>query len=110
MVRVGVAGTALLAALALGGGDDARGAGAAYQVDTGVIGEPGSCKVESWTSWAANHDFFAAVSPACVVGLYRPVELSAQFSWLRSEGEWTTGVIPKLKTNILPGGGVGEWS
>ena len=31
-------------------------AGAAYQVDTVEISEPGACKVESWASFAGNKD------------------------------------------------------
>src|SRR5262245_56076605 len=55
-------------------------AGAAYVVETADVGDPGACKVESWVSAASNHDFFAATSPACVVSLFRPVELSAQIA------------------------------
>src|SRR4029079_16806072 len=92
------------------GPDRASAAGSAYQVDTGVISSPGACKVDSWVSSAANKDFFAAVAPTCVADLYRPVEFSAQFSPFRSDGEWTTAAAPKVKTNIVPGGSVGEWS
>ena len=54
----------------------AWGAGAAYAVDTAEVSEIGACKVESWVSLANNHDFFAAVAPACVMNLSRPVEVS----------------------------------
>jgi hypothetical protein len=77
-------------------------AGAAYQVDTADVSEPGACKVESWISSAANRDLVAAVAPACVVDVFRPVEVSAQFERTRSDGEWGTSVAPKLKTNIIP--------
>ena len=100
----------LLAAAAMAGPDRASAAGSAYQVDTGVISSPGSCKVDSWVSSAASKDFFAALAPTCVVDLYKPFELSAQFSRFRSDDEWTTAVLPKVKTNIVPGGAVGEWS
>src|SRR6185503_6256876 len=79
-----------------------RAAGAAYQVDTADVSEVGSCKVESWVSSAGNHDVIASVSPACVVSMFRPVEVSAQFTRSRSEGEWGTSVTPKMKTNIVP--------
>jgi hypothetical protein len=85
-------------------------AGSAYQVDTGVISSPGSCKVDSWVSSAGADGFFAALAPTCVVDAGRPVELSAQFSRFRSDDEWTTAVLPKIKTSIVPGGAVGEWS
>lgn len=109
-MQLGMAGVAALAACAAFCAREACAAGAAYQVDTAVVSEPGSCKVESWVSAAANRDVFAAVSPACVVDLFRAVELSAQANALRAGGEWATGAVPKLKTNLVPGGGVGEWS
>ena len=83
-------------------------AGAAYQVDTAEVSEVGSCKVESWVSSADNRDFLASVSPACVVNLTRPVEVSAQFQRTRSDGEWGTAVSPKLKTNLVPTA-IGSW-
>ena len=86
----------------------ARAAGAAYQVDTAEVSEVGSCKVESWISSAANHDVIASVSPACVVSMFRPVEVSAQFTRTRADGEWGTGVSPKIKTNIVPTA-IGSW-
>lgn len=85
-----------------------RAAGAAYQVDTAEVSEAGSCKVESWVSSAENRDVIAAVSPACVVNMFRPVELSAQFTRARGDGEWGTGVSPKVKTNIVPAA-IGSW-
>jgi hypothetical protein len=83
-------------------------AGAAYQVDTADVSEAGSCKVESWVSSAGNHDVIAAVSPACVVGMFRPVELSAQFTRARADGEWGTAISPKAKTNLVPTA-IGSW-
>jgi hypothetical protein len=77
-------------------------AGSAYVVDTAEVGAPGNCKVESWISWADNHDFIASLTPACVVDFGRPVDVSAQVSRSRADGEWTTTVSPKLKTNIVP--------
>src|SRR3954470_11588117 len=85
-----------------------RAAGAAYQVDTAEVSKPGSCKVESWISSAGNHDVIASVSPACVINMGRPIELSAQFSRARSDGEWVSGVLPKVKTNIIPTA-IGSW-
>jgi len=94
--------------VAAGISNEARAAGAAYQVDTAEVSEVGSCKVESWISSAANHDFIASVSPACVVDMFRPVEVSAQFSRTRSDGEWGTSMTPKVKTNIVPTA-IGSW-
>jgi len=94
--------------VAAGISNEARAAGAAYQVDTAEVSEVGSCKVESWISSAANHDFIASVSPACVVDMFRPVEVSAQFTRSRADGEWGTGVTPKVKTNIVPTA-IGSW-
>lgn len=102
-----VAAFAIAAAFAVLSGK-AQAAGAAYQVDTAEVSSVGSCKVESWVSSASNRDFFAAVSPACVADLFRPVELSAQFARARSGEEWVTAVTPKVKTNIVPSG-IGSW-
>jgi hypothetical protein len=78
----------------------ARAAGAAYQVDTVEISEPGACKVESWVSLARNKDVIAAVSPACSVPFVRPLELSTQLSPSRAD-DWTTVVTPKVKINLI---------
>jgi hypothetical protein len=77
-------------------------AGSAYVVDTAEVGEVGSCKLESWVSWADNHDFIASMTPACVVDFGHPVDVSAQVSRSRADGEWTTTVSPKLKANVVP--------
>jgi hypothetical protein len=77
-------------------------AGSAFAVDTAEVGEPRNCKLESWVSWADNRDFVAALTPACVINLGRPVDISAQISRSRADAEWTTTVSPKLKTNIVP--------
>jgi hypothetical protein len=77
-------------------------AGSAYAVDTAEVGEVGNCKLESWLSWADNRDFIAAMTPACVVDFGHPVDLSAQVQRSRADGEWSTTVSPKLKTNIVP--------
>ena len=105
-IRLQVAAGVVAATLGLS--EQGHAAGAAYQVDTADVSEPGSCKVESWVSSAANHDVIASVSPACVVSVGRPVEVSAQFTRSRADGEWDTGVSPKLKTNIVPTA-IGSW-
>jgi hypothetical protein len=103
-----VATAACVVAAITGFSERAVAAGAAYQVDTADVSEVGSCKVESWISSADNHDVIASVSPACVVNLGRPVEVSAQFQRSRADGEWDTGVSPKLKTNLFPTA-IGSW-
>ena len=82
----------------------ARAAGTAYQVDTSEVSEAGNCKVESWVSSADNRDRFAAVTPTCAFEGLRPYELSAQFSRTRQDGDWSTGLAPKLKVNLAPSG------
>jgi hypothetical protein len=104
-MRAGI--TAVIAALAAAAAaiamaEPARAAGAAYAVDTAEVSEAGNCKIESWYSAAANHDAIAAITPTCVVDMFRPVELSAQFNRVRADGEWGTGATPKLKTNLIP--------
>ena len=86
----------------------ARAAGAAYVVDTAEVSEPGACKVKSWVSTASNHDVFASTTPTCVVNVFRPVELSAQLIRARADDEWTNGVAPKIKTNLVPTS-IGSW-
>ena len=110
---MGVAGgciraVALCAGAVLATSDRAQAAGAAYQVDTAEVSEPGSCKVESWVSSANNRDLIASVAPACVVNLGRPVELSSQFTRFRADDEWGTAAAPKVKFNIVPTA-IGTW-
>jgi len=99
---------ALSAGAALAAADRAHAAGAAYQVDTAEVSEPGSCKVESWVSSSRNHDLIASVAPACVFNLGRPVELSSQFTRARIDDEWGTAAAPKVKFNIVPTA-IGSW-
>jgi hypothetical protein len=107
--RLQAAATAVcIVAATAGFSGQARAAGAAYQVDTAEVSEVGSCKVESWISSADNHDVIASISPSCVVSLFRPVEVSAQFQRTRADGEWGTSVTPKMKTNIVPTA-IGSW-
>jgi hypothetical protein len=80
----------------------AEAAGGAFVVDDSEVGKPGECKVESWTSFASNHDFIGVVSPACVLQIFRPVELGAQFQRARSDGVWDTGLTLKGKTSFIP--------
>ena len=82
----------------------ARAANGAYAVDAADISEVGSCKVESWLSTATNTDFSAVANPSCVVNIFRPVELSLQTIRSRSDGEWSTTLAPKAKTNFVPTG------
>ena len=77
-------------------------AGAAYQVDTAEVSAAGSCKVEAWFSSSSGRDAIAAVNPACVADLSRPVELGAQLARGRSEGEYNSTATPKVKTNLVP--------
>jgi hypothetical protein len=83
---------------------DARAANGAYSVDAADISEVGSCKVESWISAATNTDFSAVANPSCAVNIFRPVELSMQTVRSRSDGDWSTTIAPKAKTNIAPTG------
>jgi len=96
-----VATAAILTLLTAG---DARGANGAYAVDAADISEAGSCKVESWISTATNTDFSAVANPSCVVNIFRPVELSLLTNRARSEGDWSTNIVPKAKTNLVPTG------
>jgi hypothetical protein len=83
---------------------EARAANGAYAVDAADISDAGSCKVESWLSTAANTDFSAFANPSCVVHVFRPVELSLLTNRAHSDGDWSTTIAPKAKTNLAPTG------
>jgi hypothetical protein len=96
-----VASVAASAWLATG---EARAANGGYAVDAADISEVGSCKVESWMSAASNADFLAVANPSCVADVFRPVEMSLLTNRSRSEGDWSTTLAPKAKTNLVPTG------
>src|SRR5260370_38218390 len=96
-----VAAAAVSCLLAVG---DAGAANGAYAVDAADISEVGSCKVESWIPAATNTDFSAVANPSCVVNIFRPVELSLLTNRFRSDGDWSTNIVPKAKTNLVPSG------
>jgi hypothetical protein len=77
-------------------------AGGAFVVDDVEVGKPGDCKVESWMSAAANHDFTAVTAPACVVKLGIPVEFSGQLQRSRDEGVWGTIGMLRAKADVVP--------
>jgi len=93
-----------VAVVALLASNGARAANGAYAVDAADIAEVGSCKVESWLATATNTDFSAVANPSCAVNIFRPVELSMQAVRSRSDGEWSTTLAPKAKTNLAPTG------
>ncbi|BAT60707.1 hypothetical protein GJW-30_1_03256 [Variibacter gotjawalensis] len=102
-MRLRVVVASLVVALAGCATRDAHSSGSAYQVDTAEVSEAGRCKIEGWTSFGGHGDFFSAVSPACSMYFLRPIELGAQFSRSRIDGEWATTAQPKLKVNFIPG-------
>src|SRR5262245_35539794 len=83
-------------------GRAAHAAGGAFVVDDAAIDEPFACKIESSASFAGNRDFIGLSTPACVVPFIKPVELGMIFARTRSDGEWSTSIVPKAKMNILP--------
>jgi hypothetical protein len=100
-IRMALVATAISGWLAAG---EARAANGAYAVDAADISETGSCKVESWISTATNTDFSAVANPSCVVDPFKPVELSLLTNRARSDGDWSTTIAPKAKTNLVPTG------
>lgn len=86
----------------------AHAANGAYAVDAADISEVGSCKVESWLSTATNTDIAAVANPSCVVDPFRPIELSLQTVRSRGDGDGSTTLAPKAKTNFIPTG-IGRW-
>jgi hypothetical protein len=101
-IRTAVGVTAVISVWLAAG--EARAANGAYAVDAADISEVGSCKVESWMSAATNTDFSAVANPSCVVDVFRPVELSVLTNRSRSDGDWSTSIAPKAKTNLVPTG------
>src|SRR5437868_9501400 len=102
-IRAGCTAIAVAAAiLAWLPAEAALAANGAYAVDAADISEVGSCKVESWLSTTSNTDFSAVANPSCVVNPFQPVELSMLTNRARSDGEWSTTIQPKAKTNIIP--------
>jgi hypothetical protein len=83
-------------------------AGAAYQVDTAEISEPGSCKLETWLSAAASGDRIAAANGACVADLGHSTEFGLQLARARSDDEYGNTATPKIKTR-LASGAIGTW-
>ncbi|MGW1422522.1 hypothetical protein ACWAT4_20675 [Bradyrhizobium manausense] len=100
--------TTAIAAFVAFSAQDARAANGAYAVDAADISEVGSCKVESRMSMATNTDFAGVANPSCVVDPFRPIELSIQTIRSRSDGDWSTTIAPKAKTNFIPTG-IGRW-
>src|SRR5436190_22330082 len=94
--------TAAISSLLAAG--DAPAANGAYAVDAADISEVGSCKVESWISAATNTDSSAVGNPSCVVNLVRPVGLSLRTNRFGSDGDWSTNIVAKAKTNLVPAG------
>jgi hypothetical protein len=69
-------------------------AGGAYAIDDADIGKSGSCQNEAWASYSTHHDFLSVESPACVVTIGLPVEITALYQRARTAHEWaTTGGI-----------------
>jgi hypothetical protein len=101
-IRIAFGVTAVISAWLAAG--EAWAANGAYAVDAADISEVGSCKVESWMSAATNTDFSAVANPSCVVDVFRPVELSVLTNRSRSDGDWSTSIAPKAKTNLVPTG------
>jgi hypothetical protein len=93
---------ALVVCFALGAGE-ARAAGA-FVVDDAGVDDPGKCKVETWGSFADNHDMVGVVSPTCSFNIIQPVELNAGFARFRDAGEWGTELVLKAKTRLFESG------
>ena len=66
--------------------------------------KPAPARSKAGYQTATNTDFSAVANPSCAVNIFRPVELSLQTVRSRSDGEWSTTLAPKAKTNIAPTG------
>jgi hypothetical protein len=74
--------------------------GGAYYVDDAEIGKPGSCEIETWSSFAASGDRIAVFSSACVVNPGRPVEVGTDLVDLRSDSQ--EDVLATLTAKTVP--------
>lgn len=81
----------------------AQAGGGGFIVDDAGVDTPGSCKVEAWGAFMTSDpdDFFGVASPACVVDLGRPVEISGAIIRERSEDVWATGGEVKAKVSVI---------
>ena len=61
--------------------------GGAYYVDDAEIGKPGSCEIETWSSFARTGDRIAVLSPACVINPSNPIELGTNLVDIRQDGQ-----------------------
>jgi opacity protein-like surface antigen len=78
-------------------------AGGAYAVDDSEVTEPGTCKADAWASFSDERERKFVVSPACTFSTLPFLEVSAAIERERSASrEWSTGLGPKLKANLLP--------
>ena len=99
---------AAIAALVVISAQDARAANGAYAVDAADIQLSTLQEPTSEMSAATNTDVLAVANPSCVVDPFRPIELSMQTIRARSDGDWSTTIAPKAKTNFIPTG-IGRW-
>ena len=77
-------------------------AGGAFVVDDAEIAALNTCQVESWVSFARNHDFVGVSNPACTVNVIRPVELGVLLLRSRAAGVWGSLLSPQAKTVFAP--------
>ncbi len=100
--RAAIAGGTLLGLIILSHAGTANAAGGAFAVDNAGVDEAGSCKIETWASFARNDDRVFAVAPACAVSIGQPVEFGLQYDRIRADREWGSAIALKAKTSIVP--------
>jgi hypothetical protein len=76
------------------------------RVEDADIEKPGSCRAQSWASFAGHRGFRAAGSAACVADIGRPVEFEFEFERERLGKEWGTEVGVEAKTGLWQAGNV----
>ena len=74
--------------------------GGAYYVDDAEIGKPGSCEIETWSSFARTGDRIAVLSPACVINPSNPIELGTNLVDIRQDGQ--EDVLATLTAKSVP--------
>ena len=82
----------------------AHASGGAFVVDDAGIDDPGSCKIEAFSSFARKDGDLLVFAPACVVSLGVPVDVGLQIEHARGGGEWGLGLQAKTALASMNGG------
>jgi hypothetical protein len=80
-------------------------ANGAVLVDDTDIDPVGTCKVDSWASFADNRDRLGVVSPGCVFRFGVPTDVTFNIARGRFGGDWGSAATVKIRTLRFPSDG-----